>query len=102
MKKGAGPQTISQIYESYLRAFPDGISRKTIQRDILEMIEGGEIKQTQERPISLILIHKKNYTLEFEEVELLTIKSALDLLGPCQGVDMGVREKVIAKIERSL
>jgi len=102
MRKSNGPMSISEVYSIFERCLGSDISRKTIHRDIMELIENGDIKQSQERPIKLVLIPKKNYTIEFEEAELVTLKTILDSMGACQGVDMGIREKVISKIQKAL
>lgn len=69
--------TISEIHEWIMKVAGMNISRKTIQRDMDELIESRIVIQKEGMPITFSLISEKSYSLELELHEIDIILESL-------------------------
>jgi len=72
------PMTISEIHDGIYEALQVDVSRRTIQRDIISMIEDGEIEQINTYPLKYKLKRKDVHTLDFSIEEIKGLISFIE------------------------
>ncbi len=83
MRKLGRVVTITEIYEWIFKTCQIDVTRKTIQRDMDELIERKEVLQREGCPLHFTLIESKTYQIELtllevdEVLESLTNKPAI-------------------------
>lgn len=90
--------TVSEIFSLLAISIEGDISRKTVERDIDEMIARREIKQAGEAPLRLIQgeVRVRAYLLSDEEVDLI-VESIQIMNGPDR---VPIIKSIITKMER--
>ncbi len=83
--------TVTEIYEHIYKASHIDVTRKTIQRDMEELIERKEVLQQEGCPLRFSLIESKTYQIE------LTLKEIDEVLESLTSKPM-IQEKIISQI----
>jgi len=100
IKKKQCPLSITDVYlelslQLSLQSDND-ISRKTVSRDIIELIESGDLIQTQDAPLLVELAPNSNIVINLQDKEIEVILQALTDYYPTAGHD------IVQRIENKL
>lgn len=83
--------TITEIYESIVKSYHIDVSRKTIQRDMEELIEKKIVRQKEGSPLKFTLIQNKSYNIK------LTINEIDEILEILFSKPL-IRERILCQI----
>lgn len=73
IKRESRPLTVTELYRMLVIQVEGDLSRKTVERDVDEMISRREIKQASEAPLRLVIgdVRVRTYLLSDEEVKFI-------------------------------
>lgn len=89
LRHQSSPQSVTEIYGALINRFGLDVSRKTIERDVLQMEDEGLIKAQHGTPVRYFLSGplEIDIRLTLEEISML-----IKLLGPESGITRKLRD----------